>query len=342
MKQRKTKVSILSYPETGAALLYGYHDIFASAGVVWPFQITGAPGAPLFDTQIVAASKEPFAIYGDVLVAPHASLEEVGTTDLILIPEIDAPLDGSPHGRLQREIAWLQDQYAAGATIASSCSGSLLLAETGLLNGQEATTHWGLESYFSKHYPAVTVRADRVLCFAGEDDRLVTAGGHALWHDLAIYLISRFCGNEEAIRTAKMFLLAPHTNGQLPFAGMVRRPQRSDAVIEDCQSWISENYAEEQPVAGMIRRSGLPPRTFARRFKLATGYQPLEYVQALRVEEAKQLIETCDLPVDEIGQEVGYDDPSYFRRLFKRKAGLSPAAYRKTFVGTFAFGPHKP
>ena len=89
----------------------------------------------------------------------------------------------------------------------------------------------------------------------------------------------------------------------------------------------------------MIERSGLNPRTFARRFRTATGYQPIDYVQALRVEEAKQILETGEAGIDEIAESVGYEDPASFRRVFKRKAGLTPAAYRKKFAGLVAIGP---
>ena len=112
---------------------------------------------------------------------------------------------------------------------------------------------------------------------------------------------------------------------------MVRPSQHDDAAVADCQSWIAENYAVANPVSRMVARSGLPERTFKRRFRAATGYAPVEYAQALRLEEAKQYLETTDLPIDDIGAAVGYGDPASFRRLFKRRAGLTPARYRQRF-----------
>ena len=144
------------------------------------------------------------------------------------------------------------------------------------------------------------------------------------WQDLAFYLIKRLCGPQHAIRTAKVYLLSGHLDGQLPFAAMNRRPQKNDAVIGKCQEWIAENYGCANPVGMMAERAGLKPRTFARRFQSATGYLPMDYVHALRIEEAKQLIETDGGSIDEIGLKVGYEDPTFFRRLFKRKAGLTP------------------
>jgi transcriptional regulator GlxA family with amidase domain len=160
---------------------------------------------------------------------------------------------------------------------------------------------------------------------------VVTSGGSASWSDLALYLIARFRGREEAIRTAKVFLLGDRSDGQLPFSAMMRPHGHGDAVMEDCQAWIAQHYSVASPVTAMIARAALAPRTFKRRFRTATGYTPIEYVQTLRIEEAKHLLETSDLPTDAIAASVGYRDPASFRRLFKRLTGVSPARYRQRF-----------
>ena len=121
---------------------------------------------------------------------------------------------------------------------------------------------------------------------------------------------------------------------------MTPRQQQADSVICDCQVWIAENYACSNPVARMADRTGLKPRTFARRFRTATDYQPMDYVHAIRIEEAKQLLETDDSSIEDIGHEVGYEDPTSFCRLFKRKAGLTPAAYRRRFARIVESGLH--
>jgi transcriptional regulator GlxA family with amidase domain len=149
--------------------------------------------------------------------------------------------------------------------------------------------------------------------------------------ELARYLIARFCGQEEAVRSSKIFLLGDRSEGQLPFAAMTRTRNHSDAIVEKCQAWVGEHYEIPNPVARMTERSGLAPRTFKRRFRAATGYTPIEYVQTLRIEEAKQLLEATDLQTDQIGAAVGYDDPASFRRLFKRTTGVGPARYRQRF-----------
>lgn len=232
----------------------------------------------------------------------------------------------------------LDVRIVASASKPFRCSGSLVLAEAGLLDGQEASGHWAYRELFRDQYPKVKYRMDSILRIAGEGDRIVTAGGVASWQDLALYLIARLCGPQHAIRTAKIHILADHSDGQLPFAVLTPRVQQTDAVIGACQTWIAENPACQNPVASMTARSGLSPRTFARRFLAATGYHPVDYVHAIRIEEAKQLLETDAASVEEIGHIVGYEDPTFFRRLFKRKAGLTPTAYRRKFSKIVAIG----
>jgi len=334
----KPSIALLAMRETSPSVLYGLYDVLLSVGAVYSDLTTGQPEECLLDVKIVADSDKPFRCFGKVLVEPHAGVDDVGKTDVAVVSDIYTAIDTPPRGRYRREIEWLKRMHANGSILASVCSGSLVLAEAGLLDGIECAGHWGYRDLFREHYPNVRFREDSILIFAGEDARIITAGGHSSWHDLALHLIARLCGASHAIRTAKVYLLSGHLDGQLPFAAMTRRIQRSDAVIGRCQEWIAQNFVCANPVATMAERSGLKPRTFARRFRAATGYLPMDYVHALRIEEAKQLIETEEAGIDVIGFKVGYDDPTFFRRLFKRKAGLTPAAYRRKFTGILAIG----
>ena len=119
------------------------------------------------------------------------------------------------------------------------------------------------------------------------------AGGGSSWQDLALYLIARFVGLKEAIEVAKVYMLQWHDLGQQPFAALTGQKRSADAMVNDCQAWLAENYRVANPVAAMVARAGLPERSFIRRFSKATGMTPLDYVQALRLEEAKQSLETA-------------------------------------------------
>jgi transcriptional regulator GlxA family with amidase domain len=180
-----------------------------------------------------------------------------------------------------------------------------------------------------------------ILVLASESDGVITAGGVTAWQDLALHIIARLVGPEHAVRTAKVHLLAGHQDGQLPYAAMVKREDPNDAVIVQAQAWIADNYAIDNPVAAMAEGSGLQPRTFGRRFRAATGRRPIEYVHEVRIDEARRILESSSLAVDEVGYSVGYADPTFFRRLFKRMTGLTPAAYRRKFatISRYAAAP---
>jgi transcriptional regulator GlxA family with amidase domain len=234
-------------------------------------------------------------------------------------------------GRFTAEVEWLRRCHEQGAVLATACSGALLLAEAGLLDGHEATTHWAYCDILARRYPKVTVRPQRALVVSGEGQRLVMAGGGTSWLDLALYLIARSAGIEAAMQVARINLIDWHDVGQQPFARLARSRQVDDAVIARCQTWIAEHYPESAPVAAMVRLSGLPERSFKRRFRQATGMSPLEYVHTLRLEEAKQMLESGEAPVEAIANEVGYEDAGFFSRLFRRSVSLTPAQYRKRF-----------
>jgi transcriptional regulator GlxA family with amidase domain len=157
------------------------------------------------------------------------------------------------------------------------------------------------------------------------------SGASASWHDLALYLVARYAGPSAAQTIAKFFLLQWHTDGQAPYIIFQEETDHGDAVILKAQQWMKENLDSDNPIEEVVRHSGLPERSFKRRFSKATGHSPIEYMQNLRVEAAKQQLESGDKAVDEISYSVGYEDAAFFRRLFKRTTGLTPGAYRKKF-----------
>jgi transcriptional regulator GlxA family with amidase domain len=234
-------------------------------------------------------------------------------------------------GRYPVELRWLKERYAAGATLATACTGALILGEAGLLDGQDVTTHWGYCEALAARYPTARVHPNRALVISGEGQRLVMAGGGTSWFDLALFLIARLVSADEAMRVARLQLIDWHHIGQQPFAALTRNRRADDAVIAKCQEWIAQHYDKDSPVAAMARLSGLADRSFKRRFARATGMSPMEYVHTLRLEESKHTLETTDLPIEAVANEAGYEDASFFGRLFRRKVGLTPAQYRKRF-----------
>ena len=328
----KPRVALFAAPESSPAILFGLYDVLGSVGAVYPDMTTGQPGDALLDLSIVAAQAEPFRCFGNILVEPNAVIADGDAYDVIIVCDLYTPITTAPRGRFAREAAWLRTMHDRGTLIASVCTGSLLVAEAGLLDGRTCAGHWAYADLYGSEYPGVTFDAAAILVLATEADGVITAGGVTAWQDLALHVIARLCGQEHAVRTAKVHLLTGHQDGQLPYAAMVRLTDPSDAVVVRSQAWIADNYATDNPVAAMVATSGLLPRTFGRRFRAATGRRPMEYVHEVRIDEARRILESSSIPVDDVGYSVGYQDPTFFRRLFKRITGLTPAAYRRKFA----------
>jgi transcriptional regulator GlxA family with amidase domain len=323
--------AILAFPEATASVMFGLSDLFHSAGRDWGMIVGGVPGPALIAPRIVAAESGPFRIANAVTVVPDALLSEMPDPDLICVPEILVAPSDALTGRFDREIAWLRACYDRGSIIAAACSGSLLLAEAGLLDGESATTHWAYCDVLAKRFPTINVQRQRSLVAAGEGQRLIMAGGGSSWLDLGLFLIARIAGVDAAMQLARIYLIDWHHAGQQPFARLSASRQTEDAVITNCQVWAATHYNEPAPVAAMARLSGLSERSLVRRFQKATGMTPIHYVQTIRIEEGKQMLEATQEPVESIAHDLGYEDASFFVRLFKRDVKLTPSQYRRKF-----------
>lgn len=332
-EQRKLSLALLAVPDVTAGVVYGMYDMFASAGRDWHFLSTGELGEGLIEPRIVSLEGKRFQGGNGLWIEPHGPLEDFGRPDVICVPDVFIVPGEDIGGRYDREIDWLRECYAAGTTVATACAGALVVAEAGLVDDNDATIHWAYCDALAAAYPKIRVHPERSLVVTGNEQRIIMAGGGTSWHDVALLLVARFFGVEEAMRLARVYLIDWHDTGQQPFAVLSRMRQVDDAVIAKCQEWAALNYDRESPVAAMTELSGLSDRSFTRRFTRATGLSPMAYIQTLRLEEAKQMLETTDMPVEAVANEVGYEDASFFGRLFKRKVGLTPAQYRKRFGG---------
>lgn len=321
---------LVAVPETAGSALYGLLDVLSAAGSVWQ-TLLRTPPAALFHVRIASPSREPFKCGYGVPVEPTVAIEDDPAADIVIVPELWLGPDEDPRDRYPALVDWLKRRYAAGTHLYSACSGALLLAATGLLDGRDATSHWGYKDLFTRRYPQIRFKPEPNLCFADPAGRIVTAGGTTSWHDLALHVIARHASPGEALRIAKVYLMKWHSDGQLPYEPLIRPQPHADAVVKSCEAWLAEHYREPAAVARAVARAKIPERTLKRRFKAATGLTLIDYVQNLRIEAAKQLLETSDRAVDEISYEVGYEDASFFRRLFRRRTGVAPAQYRRAF-----------
>ncbi|MFX4227880.1 MAG: helix-turn-helix domain-containing protein [Porticoccaceae bacterium] len=147
--------------------------------------------------------------------------------------------------------------------------------------------------------------------FADHEGRIVTAGGSTSWHDLALHIISRHVSPGEAMRIAKVYLLKWHDEGQLPYATLNRNIPHNDSMVKKCEHWLKQHYCEAGCPPQVVKYASIPERTIKRRFKAATGNSLIGYIQNLRIEEAKRLLETTHIPIDEISYRISYEDTSF-------------------------------
>jgi transcriptional regulator GlxA family with amidase domain len=324
-------VLVVAVPETAGSALYGMVDVLSAAGNLWNTLTRQDAGAASFRVRIVAHQREPFRCGNGIPVAPDHAVGDAPAAPIVVVPELWLGPDESLAGRHAGIVDWLRRRYRAGGYLYSACSGALFLAETGLLDGCPATSHWGYAAQFRSRYPRIRFDPAPNLVLARPDGRIVTAGGTTSWHDLALHIIGRHASPGEALRIAKVYLMKWHAEGQLPFAPLVADLPHGDAVVRRCERWLKEHWRQRDPVRHVIGMARIPARTLERRFRSGAGCSLLEYVQRIRVEHAKRLLEETALPLEEVVVDCGYAEVSSFRRLFRRLTGLTPGQYRRLF-----------
>lgn len=319
------KIAILAYDNCLQSGIAGMLDLFTLAN--WEKKrLQPEQGSPFCRTELVTLDGEPVTSFNRQQVSANTGIEACEDIDLLIVPGIM----GRPEVLLeQKELtSWIVEQHQRGVIVASACSGAFLLAAGGLLKGRPATTHWQLADRFRMRFPQVDLQIDRLVI---DDDRCLTAGGTSAHTDLALYLIEKFGTKRLADACAQMMLIDRSRRDQAPFVRFRGCREHIDEPILKVQQWLDRYYREKVTVRVMAKRSGLNERTFLRRFKRATGEAPLEYLQRLRVEKAKQMLLTTDESLENITNAVGYIDLSSFRRLFRQIVGMSPTVYRQRF-----------
>jgi transcriptional regulator GlxA family with amidase domain len=335
---RTLHVSLVAIPDAVISTLTGIYDVLGSFRMLAPTE-PSIPDQPPFTIEIVGTQPGRVTLASGVPVEARRAAADVDATDIIIVPSVLLEATGWKPGRYPELVAWTRRMHAQGALLCSACSGVFLLAETGLFDGQHTTVHWAYADRFAKIFPGIPLQPERVLVVSGAREELITSGASMTWHDLVLYLIARHVGTTAAQTVARYFALQWHHDGLTPYLVFQGRTDHGDALVAAAQAWLAKNFSVGSPVEDMVRRSGLAERTFKRRFTAATGFAPIDYVQRLRVEDAKRRLERTDASADDISWQVGYEDAAFFRRLFKRVTGLTPGAYRRRFqVPVFAGG----
>ncbi len=297
-KVSRTKhIAVISYPGALTSAVHGIKEMLELAGTLKRdrslcVELTGAV-EPGYDAYIL----------------PPAGQE----IDVIAQPDI--PMS-------------LRREHARGALLCSVCAGLIWLAEANVLGNRPVTTHWGLETQMKEHYPSVATDVDQILI---EHTDLITAGGMMAWVDLSLALIERLIGRDVMIETSRYFVVDVARIDQRRYRSFTPNLSHQDTAVRKAQLHIESDYADHLSVDDLAKHAGLAARTFIRRFTSVTRLTPMAYVNAVRIEKAKELLIHSTKQIQQIAFEIGYSDHSAFGRKFHEATGITPRDFRLKF-----------
>jgi len=311
------------------------------AGIIDSLQIANAhirnshgEHAPQFSWEIISRTGAPVMATGHFPIAASHSLANANHCDLLYIPSLfySGKRTFSQWLSEQQDIcAWLEQRWRAGSRLAANCTGTFLLAETGLLNGRQATCTWWLEQQFRFRYPRITLKVNELII---QDERIISAGAMSSYLHLATHIIELFTTPEIAASCAKSMLIDMGQSAQAPYKSFSGMEDSLDPITAKATFWLQEHLHEHIEMTQLASEVNVSQRTLIRKFKAEFSVSPLTYLQNLRIETAKKLLEGSSLPLADIIEQVGYADASSFSRLFHKRQGITPAMYRHRFRPT--------
>jgi transcriptional regulator GlxA family with amidase domain len=329
-------IYILGFDQALASAITGIVDLFALSGVTWN-RIQQQETAMAFNVQLASKQGGNIQCINNLLLAPHCSFGNLDNalnqkpntqeSNILVVPTIGGPiqqtLDNNPE-----LIQLLRKAHNAGWTIAGNCTGNFLLAEAGILDGKAATTHWGFENDFKQRFPQVKLQVEQLIT---RDENIFCAGGGIAWFDLGLHIIERSIDFETAMQTAKAFVIDYRSGTQLSYSLMRIAKPHQDEMVNTIQGIIEQDCTLSLSIEQLASQHNVSQRTLIRRFNSALGMPPNTYLQSVRIERARKMLEESDYNVDTVMNNIGYEDASSFRRLFKKKTGLTPTEYRNRF-----------
>jgi transcriptional regulator GlxA family with amidase domain len=319
-----------------ASTAIGPIEVFHSAGFLWNILQGDAPD-PKFRVTVASLDGESVLSPYSVRLLPQVSIGSVENAGLIVVPSSGLDLDNQ-FARHAALFPWLRANAARGAYIAGTCTGAAYLAEAGLLDGRQATTHWATADEFRRRYPKVDWRPEKLIT---EDRGMFCSGGVYSSMDLSLYLVEKFCGHAVALQCSKALLINMPRPYQSGYAVLPLSRPHNDDKIRSAEAYMEKHYASSIPIERLARDLNMSPRNFMRRFKRATGRLPGDYLQAMRVAIAKEMLEDGARSVQAVSAAVGYEDAAFFRVVFKRHTGMTPGEYRENFSGISSVHPER-
>ena len=328
-QRRALEVAIVMFDDGLSSTAVMPTEILYSAGSLWNTLNHETPH-PAFRVRTVSIDGRPVRSPYGFQISPHTTIDAIDRADIVIVPTsgLDLDLKLVEHSAL---LPWLQRHHAQGAYIVGVCMGAAYLAAAGLLDDKMATTHWAVCDDMARRFPKVRWHPEY---FVTEDQRILCSGGVGSAIDISLYLVEKFCGHEVALHTAKALLLPmprlhQHQSG---YAVLPVSRAHDNSRIRAIEAHLQENFRDEISVQSLAERACMSERTFVRHFKAATGKLPAAYIQALRIEAAKAMLEHEGLSVQTVACSVGYNDVAFFRCLFRRATGMTPQQYRASFA----------
>ncbi|MFG2717818.1 GlxA family transcriptional regulator [Streptomyces sp. NPDC048416] len=295
----------------------GPAEVFAGAG-----RVLGDRGA--YRLRFASLDGAPVTSHSGLRLMADAALADAGQPDVLLVPGGDGAHHPAPG-----LVDWLRVNGPRAERLVSVCTGSLLLAEAGLLDGHRATTHWAACDTMADRYPAVRVEADPIFV---RDGRIATSAGVTAGIDLALALVEEDHGRDAALAVARILVVFLRRPGnQAQFSAQLAAQTARREPLRELQQWITEHPDDDLCVEALARRARLSPRHFARAFHAETGTTPGRYVERVRLEHARRLLEETLDGVREVSRAAGYGTPEAMRRAFVKTLGAAPAEYRRRF-----------
>ncbi len=319
-------ITFLAEENCMSSSISGFIDAFSIANV-WRRLLDREATEDLFTFRIATADGHPVSANGGLILQPHEAISDVTGADIVVIPAMFFPYRIFPR-RMEKIGRWVKERHKNGSLIASACTGAFLLAEMGLLDRKIATTNWQFAGLFREMHPSVNLKIERLFT---EDDGIYCTGAATAFFHLCLHFIHKFGSRELYARCAKALLVDPDRKSQAPYILYDFWRNHTDEQILNVQKWMEDHFSESIFMDDLAAKAAISPRHFKRRFKKATGETPLTYLQLLRIENAKQKLESTRDPINDITWDVGYKDIHSFRKLFKKYTGLSPKEYRNKF-----------
>ena len=317
------RIGIIIYRSCTSSMVTGFWDILSQANYLYQQQFGHSP----FQLELVGESKKPIHSFSGLQFAATQTIQSKSKFDIIYVPGFIGEVDQVVE-KEQKVITWLRKLSRTRTILSAACNGNFLLASAGALDHKKATTHWSLVQQFKINFKDVTLEPEKIIVDNGS---VISAAGVTAYFNLALHIIQRFTNADIALACAKIFLVDAGRKLQTPYQIFQFSKAHGDESVMKIQDWLEDNYQEKISLDKLADLGKLGKKTLLRRFKKSTGETPQVYIQKLRIETAKRLLESRDLTFNEVTWKVGYNDVPSFHKAFKLETGLTPIDYRNRF-----------